>query len=318
MLTNVNKKFTIITCSLRSFAAASSVLNIREEGMIQLATPSIMGLDEAQAIAYAKIPEKIDFVPHEMFSSGSAEEELFGDGAEVVKVTSWALRDRGRNSKAMSNYLSPSQEKLLFLRYNYARFRLSGLIESQKKRFSARRVLEISLWYGRVLSIRSDLANSNLGIVSHCARSAKIEGETFSDLFSLGSLALLRAIDKFDVSLGFKFSSYLWKAISKTFVSLARKKASRKHHFPLDPNVRIGKLVANEARSKQEEITDLRNILDKNLAGLNKLEMAAIREYFVSDQKTLREVGLAHGVTKQGVQNAKSKALKKLRELIVL
>ena len=53
----------------------------------------------------------------------------------------------------------------------------------------------------------------------------------FVDLISEGNKALLRSVEKFDVSRGFKFSTYACRAILKGFSRLATKTGSYRQHF---------------------------------------------------------------------------------------
>ncbi len=55
---------------------------------------------------------------------------------------------------------------------------------------------------------REVLIEKNLGLVHHIVKRFANRGYDLEDLFQIGSIGLMKAIDKFDLSLGLKFSTY--------------------------------------------------------------------------------------------------------------
>lgn len=55
---------------------------------------------------------------------------------------------------------------------------------------------------------REVLIEKNLGLVHHIVRRFANRGHDLEDLFQIGTIGLMKAIDKFDLSLGLKFSTY--------------------------------------------------------------------------------------------------------------
>jgi RNA polymerase sporulation-specific sigma factor len=55
---------------------------------------------------------------------------------------------------------------------------------------------------------REVLIEKNLGLVHHIVRRFAGRGHDLEDLFQIGTIGLMKAIDKFDLSLGLKFSTY--------------------------------------------------------------------------------------------------------------
>lgn len=55
---------------------------------------------------------------------------------------------------------------------------------------------------------REVLIEKNLGLVHHIVRRFAGRGHDLEDLFQIGVIGLMKAIDKFDLSLGVKFSTY--------------------------------------------------------------------------------------------------------------
>ena len=84
--------------------------------------------------------------------------------------------------------------------------------------------LELAVTQGRLA--HNKLAQSNLRLVVSVAKRYIGRGLNFLDLIQEGNLGLLRAVDKFDHTLGFKFSTYAtwWirQAISRAIADQAR------------------------------------------------------------------------------------------------
>ncbi len=56
--------------------------------------------------------------------------------------------------------------------------------------------------------VREVLIENNLGLVHHIVRRFMNRGHDLEDLFQIGTIGLMKAIDKFDLSVGVKFSTY--------------------------------------------------------------------------------------------------------------
>lgn len=69
---------------------------------------------------------------------------------------------------------------------------------------------------------RDRFINDNIGLVHCCATRFRNRGIEYEDLFSAGCIGLLKAYDRFDSSLGFKFSTYAVPLILGEIKSLFR------------------------------------------------------------------------------------------------
>jgi RNA polymerase sigma factor (sigma-70 family) len=67
---------------------------------------------------------------------------------------------------------------------------------------------EAALQRDAYLSARGTFAKHNLRLVIHIAKDFKHEDAPFADLIQEGNVALLRAVEKFDETRGFRFSTY--------------------------------------------------------------------------------------------------------------
>jgi RNA polymerase primary sigma factor len=137
-------------------------------------------------------------------------------------------------------------------------------------------------------------------------------------------MALLRAVDKFSVDRGFKFSTYACRAILKAFSRTAQKASRYRSRFPVEFEPELEKSDwADRKRDIVEEdcIDELKQIVERNLADLSDTEQTVIRRRFnwqdhEDNPLTLEEVGKIIGVTKERVRQIQNKALLKIRQVM--
>ena len=55
---------------------------------------------------------------------------------------------------------------------------------------------------------RNDLVHLHLSLVEHCARRFRNRGEPFEDLVQVGTIGLIKAVDRFETDRGVEFSTY--------------------------------------------------------------------------------------------------------------
>lgn len=81
-------------------------------------------------------------------------------------------------------------------------------------------------------SAKEKLINSNLKLVVSIAKKFQGNGISFLDLIQEGNMGLIAAIDKFDTSLGYRFSTYAYYWI-KTTISRAVNQQNRSIRIPV-------------------------------------------------------------------------------------
>ena len=136
-------------------------------------------------------------------------------------------------------------------------------------------------------------------------------------------MALLRAVDGFDCSRGFQFSTYACRAILKSFARLAGKNNKYRMRFPaeFDPEREKSDWSETQRQENAEYCTEeLVKILRTNSVCLSEVELAVIKGRFAfgpdAKRKTLMQMGEVLGLTKERVRQIQKKAVHKLREAL--
>jgi len=287
-------------------------------------TASINLLTENERQLYNQIPSEVDYVYNSCLASPSTEDSLFGESAQKVEVPSWThfpeVAEEVPTGRSKRTVLKPEDEVRLFLRYNYARYRLSKLVAAQARRFSLGRARQMVMWYGRAMKDRASLVRANMALVLSMAKRTRIPNVEFSELVSEGNMALLRSVEKFDVSRGFKLSTYACRAILKSFNRLATKTGRYRQHFPTEFDPDLERSDYDERRHDtqwEDSVEAIREIFTQNRAMLSDLERTILMERFAiatrDKGRTLAEVGKMVGLTNERVRQIQNLALEKIR-----
>lgn len=278
--------------------------------------------------------DAMTFVANDQFSDTDAEEHLFSKGDQIpLPNTSWYGSVMSRNSKLRpkasngSFVLTAEQEQLLFLRFNYARFRVAGIQDvANSGKITNKQSEELVYWYRRAKALRDQIAQTSLSLVLAMAKRVRILELEFADLVSEGNLALLLAIDKFDVSRGFKFSTYACRAILMTFNRSRLKHTKHRRLFcaiPYEPIHESSDQKEQKYEEQQRELVEtLRDIVQCNKADLTDVEREVINHRFAIQAEsngdtegplTLEDVGKMVGLTRERVRQIQKNALRKIR-----
>ncbi len=287
---------------------------------------------EDQDLLTKVLSESVDFVVHADFDDVDIEERLFGSPSRLPDVRSTRF---GEDPDFMVDpafeggrapTLSLKDEQHLFMRYNYARKRVGEILRDYAgKRLTAAVTRRLLAWGHRMLSARSRIVRLNMPLVLAMAKRTRLSNIDFNELISEGNMALLRSVEKFDVSRGFKFSTYSCRAILKSFSRVAMRASRYRGTFPteFDPAMERSDYVDRMREGIEEDCVDeLKEIFLRNLAGLSDVERTVIAERFAlgpiaglgcCGPKTLEQVGVLIGVTKERVRQIQNNALKKMR-----
>ncbi len=286
---------------------------------------------EERSVLRRLLGDPLEYVDHELFHKNNPEKLVFGKNARLDPEEAF-LDDDKLIDPTLAHFeegrtLTTTQEIELFQKFNYSRLRmLSILRQYQGKRLPDSALREMLAWSRRADIHRSLITQANMPLVLAMAKRTRLNGLDTNELISEGNFALLRAIDKFDCSRGFKFSTYACRAILKSFSRVAMRTSRYRGRFPteFDPTLEKSDFIERKRDGlKAQCVDEIRDIIDHNRAELNEIEQTVIRERFALDAgpdrvkgKTLEQVGELIGVTKERVRQIQNKALRKLRDML--
>jgi RNA polymerase primary sigma factor len=289
---------------------------------------ALAGLPETwRALVLEALTVNLAYVKSDAFRKASAERELFEDAEEIEAAsTSWyhpmVDDEMIAQSAPSSSLLTSAQEKHVFLKYNFARMRAQAAVKKFRLQPGKQAARDVAVWYGRVRDTREVITQANLALVLAMAKRTRMSEVDFGELVSEGNMALLRAVEKFDVGRGFKFSTYACRAILKAFSRIAMKNNRYRQAFPTEFDPTMEKSNYQEAQRadvEQDAVEELQRIIGENRAQLSDVERRVIEARFAvnngqdAEAMTLEEVGRVIGVTKERVRQIQNKALEKLR-----
>lgn len=276
------------------------------------------------------LEESYAFMDSPIFRQPRIEKDLFNLEKEPeLPLVAWyqPTRDEALDASMQGapQLMKPAEERVMFLRFNYAKLRLEKLQRRIKREGLTRKSGEEFLeWHRRFEHFREYLVRTNLALVLAMAKRTRLGDVDFAEIVSEGNMALIRAVDKFNVDKGFKFSTYACRAILKAFSRTALKSSRHKTRFPVEfePDMERSDWTDRRRDMVEEDcIDELKAIVNRNLADLSQVEETVIRRRFNWEQVqtqplTLEEVGRIIGVTKERVRQIQNKALAKIRAVM--
>ncbi len=312
----------------------SPLAQVRQDRRLDVVGSAAQFSDADQATLRHLLSERIDYVQSKSFSRSDAVRKIFDEAPPIKRPdTSWYHPVMDSGSSRLSNpngsvLLTAAQERVLFLQFNYCRFAMERL----RRKIAAAGEVDATLgrellnWHVKAEAYRDQIAQTNLALVLAMAKRTRVSEVDFSDLVSEGNMALLRAIDKFDVARGFKFSTYACRAILKAFSRIGVKLTKYRQLFPtdFDPKLEKSDFMQKKREGHEDDCVDeLRQIIKENRAELSDIEQEVIEHRFALGRRleqhpdaqplTLEQVGKIIGVTKERVRQIQNKALEKIR-----
>lgn len=218
--------------------------------------------------------------------------------------------------------LSGLQEEQLFALMNLLKFQAQQL---QKKldlsRPSIQTMNTIERQLTRANEVRNHIVRANLRLVVALAKKFAASSGHLEDLISEGHLPLIRAVELFDFSRGFRFSTYATWAVRNHFLRSRKDDARYQERFhdgapfaldhALDPR--------NSWQADESQRTAQQVLVDHLLSQLNDREREILSARFGLDgqcaEQTLAEIGDRIGLSKERVRQLAARALEKLGTL---
>ena len=268
----------------------------------------------------------VEFIPSDEFELPGADQEIINDPA-AASPTNGPTPSR-RIPSDLPPYLqhlfriallTPAGEAALFRKFNYIKFKADQLrARIDPGTVTASELDRIEELLEQARKIKNQITQANLRLVVSIAKRHSSPARDFFEIVSDGNVSLMRAVERFDYSRGFKFSTYASWAIMKNY---ARTIPEYKHHLDRYQTGRDEMLEHLSTVTQEEQESDylpaVRSALDNMLEVLDERERSILRQRFGLDEhrepKTLQQIGCHFGVSKERIRQLEARAMTKLR-----
>jgi RNA polymerase sigma factor (sigma-70 family) len=285
------------------------------------------GIDRmiAEARLESLMNEPIDYVDNALFHRANAAAVILGPEPTPAR-TRIAKPPAGLPPYLASLYAVPlltaEQESYYFRKMNYLKSRARKLRDKlNPETVTDEQLDQLEELLQRAGEVKDVLIRSNLRLVVSIAKKNIRPGHDFFEMVSDGNMSLIRAIEKFDYSRGFKLSTYATWAIRRNFARSIP--AEHTHH----DRFRTGsdELFKDSHEDNSSEFQQVSTHNQQHSALMTILKKLQDRERDIlvarygltqgAEPLTLEEVGQRFGVTKERIRQLETRALVKLRSI---
>ena len=215
--------------------------------------------------------------------------------------------------------LSFEDEQSLFRRMNFLKFRANSRRSKLDPELPDTGLIEaVELDLRLSEETRNHILRANLRLVISIARRLTREQGRFDDAVSDGFVALMQAVDRFDYSRGFRFSTYATHAIQRDYFNRTKRQRVKDERVQIcDPVVLHSDRISETLDQHWERCSAVSDSIQDAIAThLDRREQFVILQRFgLIDGKahTLRELGELLSVSKERVRQLETRALRKLQ-----
>ncbi len=279
------------------------------------------------------LAKKIEFVASDDFLEQDAKDRILTElldksepsalsNVEPIKLAGSSLSEYLHTLRD-TTVLNREDEVELFRRYNYLKFlACQSRAEVKLSKVSGTTLSQIESYLAQAEELKRRIIEANLRLVVNIARKHTLSGANLLDLVSEGNISLMNAVEKFDYSRGFRFSTFASWAIAKNY---ARK-------IP-DQIGRLGKAtkasladIHREMRTEDAADFDAIERAHQSLAQVIKDNLTKREQYVIMNRfglvgppikketKTLVQIGRELNLSKERIRQIELLALQKLRQ----
>jgi len=176
------------------------------------------------------------------------------------------------------------------------------------------------------IEARNKLVEANLKFVATIANSYRGRGLSYSDLIAEGNIGLIRAVDKFEATRGYKMISYsVWWIRQAILEAIEKRNNINGDELPKDYEDQVPDEDESMYFSKEEtpsrfvddedDKTDKKQAIAELLNVLDDREAEIITRYYglLEDPINLEDIGNELSLSKERVRQIMEKGLKKMR-----
>ncbi len=277
------------------------------------------------------LEEPVEYMASPEFERPDADALILGEGTveAVAKPKRSPTPPKGLPIYLKTLYKTPllsrDEEQALFRRYNYLKYKAAKIRDRllHSRAPQGADMDEVDRLLGEARQVKNQIIQANLRLVVNIAKRHVGPQTNFFELISDGNMSLIRAVDKFDYTRGFKFSTYASWAIMKNFARSVPQEGVRRDRFMTGRDELLE--TSQDLRFEGEEgyrepDTTVRQSIERVLDQLQPREREIVMRRFglgeAGDAQTLEEVGKHFGVTKERIRQIETRALNKLKGLL--
>ncbi len=215
--------------------------------------------------------------------------------------------------------LTREGEQTLFRQMNYLKFKARRLIEQlDPDSVRAAELDRIEALLDQAGRIKNEIVQANLRLVVSIAKRHLGPGDDLFELVSDGNISLMRAVDKFDFTRGFKFSTYASWAIMRNYARSIPEQRRHADRYQTGWDELLDNFTAcRPVENDTEHLAGVRGVVDRMLATLDVRERDILRQRYGLDgggqPRTLEQIGRELGVSKERVRQLEARAVSRLR-----
>ena len=272
---------------------------------------------------------EIGFVGSQDFSSmnyASAEDSILAEVERGVlpRDDSRHLKGAPASFRALCStpILPPAEEIAAFRRMNYLKYRANTIRSSlDADRPNRDKLDRIDDLLRKATRIHDHIVRANVRLVISVAKKYIDTQNTFDDLFSEGIMSLLRAVDKFDVDRGFRFSTYATTAIRRQLYNYKTRDGRRRSMFNTNSEQPVldSAFGAEKVARRETAVRTVNAVLSEMLARLDEREQIVINGRFGLDSSgekvTFSSLGQKLNISKERARQILEQAVLKLRSI---
>lgn len=257
-----------------------------------------------------------------------APEPMYQSDGETGGRSGSSRRQRGSywSELARSPLLTPEGEFHLFQKMNFLKYQANRLKSQLTIRNPRPEVIEqIEALLEEAEAIRNEIARANLRLVVSLARKFSHSSNEFEELLSDGNMILMNAIEKFDCSRGFRFSTYATHAVQRHFYrQMQRRQRRRSFEIATASEVLVETSVDTPVEEELEQVVQYKvatTLISRLEDCLDERELYIVQRRFgIGDAnedsgQTLKTLASEMGLSKERVRQLQIRAIEKVQEL---